>query len=356
MPRGFLNSNLPWTRRNSKQRYNTNFRNGDAAVQGDNKPLFLQAYADWLEKWQALQGHNSKKFTLTKQTCSALVTTLRCTACLTEDLSINYKFILTSRLQADPLELRFSKYRQISGVRFLTGLKRDRIIGTCFVDNKFFEIICRYIRWRFKKREHGRKFINFGWWWITCAIIRSWMLKVERVEVAAVIAGYISKVIFDKSKCEACKTLLTTVKSDSNKFNYLNKHSRRGLVIPSIDLHHVSKSFAILGCVSNIIKKSSLPEQKLAEYVLSERNDYASSFLYINHKHLLSKVITYKYLFQQWAEETQGHSTKRQYSGLSLIRTLRGNFNLFELWRVRIRGSRSFLKYFGNRNRYYRPE
>ena len=47
-----------------------------------------------------------------------------------------------------------------------------------------------------------------------CAIIRSWMLKVERVEVAAAIAGYISKVIFDKSKCEVCKTLLTTVKSD----------------------------------------------------------------------------------------------------------------------------------------------
>ena len=45
-----------------------------------------------------------------------------------------------------------------------------------------------------------------------------------------------------------------------------------------------------------------------------------------------------------------------EYSGLSLIRTFRGNLNLFELWRVRIRGSRSFLKYFGNRNRYYRPE
>ena len=41
---------------------------------------------------------------------------------------------------------------------------------------------------------------------------------------------------------------------------------------------------------------------------------------------------------------------------LSLIRTLSGNLNLFELWRVRIRGRRSFLKYFGNRNRYYRSE
>ena len=45
-----------------------------------------------------------------------------------------------------------------------------------------------------------------------------------------------------------------------------------------------------LDCISDIIKKSSLPEQKLAEYLLSERNNYPSSFLCRNHKHLLSTV------------------------------------------------------------------
>ena len=49
-------------------------------------------------------------------------------------------------------------------------------------------------------------------------------------------------------------------------------------------------------------------------------------------------------------------NTLSEYSGLSLIRTLRGNLNLFELWRVRIMGSRSFLKHFGNRNSNYRPK
>ena len=111
MRRGFLNSYLWWTISNSKQRYNTNFQIGDVAVEGDNKALFLRAFADWLERWQALQDQNSQKFTLTKQTCSALVTTLHCTACLIEDLlSRNYEFALTSRLQTDPLELRFAKY------------------------------------------------------------------------------------------------------------------------------------------------------------------------------------------------------------------------------------------------------
>ena len=116
--------NLWWTISNSKQRYNTNFRIGDAAVEGDNKPLFLQAFADWLERRQALQGQNSQKFTLTKQTCSVLVTTLHCTACLIEDLlSRNYEFFSTSRLKTDPLELRISKYRQMNGSRFLIGLR-----------------------------------------------------------------------------------------------------------------------------------------------------------------------------------------------------------------------------------------
>ena len=58
--------------------------------------------------------------------------------------------------------------------------------------------------------------------------LESCMLNKEGVEVAAVIAGYISKVIFDKSKFKVCKTLLTTVKSDSSKFIYLNKLSRGG--------------------------------------------------------------------------------------------------------------------------------
>ena len=45
--------NLWWTISNSKQRCNTNFRIGDAAVEDDKKPLLLRAFADWLEKFQA---------------------------------------------------------------------------------------------------------------------------------------------------------------------------------------------------------------------------------------------------------------------------------------------------------------
>ena len=69
------------------------------------------------------------KFTLSKQTNTALVITLQCIAFLIEDLLMEkkYKYVLTSRLQIDCLELRFSKYKQTSGGRFLFGLQQMQV-------------------------------------------------------------------------------------------------------------------------------------------------------------------------------------------------------------------------------------
>ena len=48
----------------------------------------------------------------------------RAIADLTTDLyNEGYKYVLTGRLQTDPLERRFSQYRQMSGGRFLVSLK-----------------------------------------------------------------------------------------------------------------------------------------------------------------------------------------------------------------------------------------
>ena len=63
-----------------------------------------------------MQLGNCGKFTLTKQTMSALIQTLKCTTDLIEDLlQEGFDFVLISRLQSDPLERRFSKYQQMSG-------------------------------------------------------------------------------------------------------------------------------------------------------------------------------------------------------------------------------------------------
>ena len=84
----------------------------------------LRKTADWFESWKNLQIPLSEKFTLTKQTCSALVTTLRATGALTDDLLIDgIEYVLLVRFQSDPIERRFSVYRQMSGGRFLVYLR-----------------------------------------------------------------------------------------------------------------------------------------------------------------------------------------------------------------------------------------
>ena len=80
--------------------------------------------ADWIQNWQEKKIYNCEKFTLTSQTASAFARTLKCHASLIEDLlAEGYNFIMTSRFQSDPLERRFGQHRQMSGERFLVGLR-----------------------------------------------------------------------------------------------------------------------------------------------------------------------------------------------------------------------------------------
>lgn len=123
----------------------------DGAAEDDNKLLLLRAEANWFERWQALQGRNSQMFTLTKQTCSALVKTLWGTASFIKYLlSRNHEYVLTSRFQAEPLELRFPKYRQISSSRFLIGLREvelwERVLLKTSLLKESFDILGKDLR------------------------------------------------------------------------------------------------------------------------------------------------------------------------------------------------------------------
>ena len=65
-------------------------------------------------------------------------------ASLIEDLfDDGYDFILTTRFQSDPSERRFGQNRQVSGGRFLVGLK-DTICSEKILKIKFVERGYRY--------------------------------------------------------------------------------------------------------------------------------------------------------------------------------------------------------------------
>ena len=104
--------NIWWNISNSKYKFDSHYRIKNAVVLRDNKTDFLRKTADWFESWKNLQIPLSEKFTLTKQTCSALVTTLRATAALIDDLLIEgFEYVLLIQFQSDPIKRRFSVYR-----------------------------------------------------------------------------------------------------------------------------------------------------------------------------------------------------------------------------------------------------
>ena len=86
---------------NSKQRFHCNTL-GNAVVLGDRKVEFFLALADWFKNWSDTAGST---FCLSKQASFALVATLRAQARLMNDLlNEEYAFVLTARLQSDPIE------------------------------------------------------------------------------------------------------------------------------------------------------------------------------------------------------------------------------------------------------------
>ena len=105
-----------WTIVNSKNRLNKSNSLGNAIVADDGKTDFFRLLADYFEEWCG----GASFLCLTPNTSAALVRTLRAHANLIEELLFEegYDFVLSVRLQSDPLERRFSQYRQMSGGHF----------------------------------------------------------------------------------------------------------------------------------------------------------------------------------------------------------------------------------------------
>ena len=259
---------------NAKQEYNTNNRLGHAAVYWDNKPKFLREVADWVE-----QSSECAYFTFTQQTTKALTTTLRASASLIDDLlGEGYDYVLTARFQTDPLELRYSKYRQMSGGRFLVCLSEvthsERILA---IDSLLREDINFWeedLRPALSDKDDLVK-IQEEVSRVSSDLLRS-QLSDESREVALTIAGYIAKKLYKRSKCPHCHRRLIANTDDVSHSDYLKILSRGGLTCPSTGLSEfVSQVFSALDSISSILKKYStdISIRKAAEIVLDKLFD-----------------------------------------------------------------------------------
>ena len=196
-----------WTVVNSRKRFTSN-KLGNAIIHGDGKTKFLRSFSDGIKLWS-----ESPAFCLSKQTSDALVRTLQAQALLIDELSHDgYVYVIPRKLQSDPLENRFSQYRQMSGGRFLVSL--------CEVKNSERTLACRSLLLEdvnfwiedlspgvlLTTLDEFSKFVEED-----DSHIYEATLTNDSEEVATTIAGYVAEKLSERSKCNISKySLIST--------------------------------------------------------------------------------------------------------------------------------------------------
>ena len=200
-----------------------------------------------------------RKPPLTSKTSYALVLTLRAQSGLIKELlSEGYDFVMTSRLQSDPIERRFSQYRQMSGGRFLVSLRE--------VTNSERIIRCRSLvkaGINFWKEDLGsdKPSLDFS---ALLALLSEHEIEIAEStldssseEVSTTIAGYIAKKLAKRSNCDSCKSLLIASSMDLAENHYLNLLSRGGLIVPSAKLAEYTSHCFVRAAYTQIFDRFS---------------------------------------------------------------------------------------------------
>ena len=175
---------------------------------------------------------------------------LRCQASLIEDLlSEGYSFVLTSRFQTDPLEKRYSQYRQMSGGRFLVSAKdvahSENILKIKTLVREGFDLN-ESLKINHDNSDATSNLLKA----VECQIHDEDSLQLEENsrDVSDYIAGYIAhKAKKTFNNCFECKFYSTDCNSNGFDSSYTALLSRGGLLIPEKNLSEaVSQSFALL--------------------------------------------------------------------------------------------------------------
>ena len=171
----------------------------------------MRSFAKWLENWLK---NGSASFRFSKQTMQALIWTLRSQADLLDELLIDdHKYILTARLQSDPIERRFSQYRQLNGGHFLVSLREvetsEKILlcQTLLKENINFweeELAVTNTTQEIEKFKEALDSMS--------VLIQEATLTAETEEVVQVVSGYIAKQLTEKTKCCHVSTHYVAVK------------------------------------------------------------------------------------------------------------------------------------------------
>ena len=145
----------------------------------------------------------------------------------------NYSYVLTARFQSDPLERHFTKYRQMSGGRFLVALREVRSSVKIIQMKTLAKEGIQF--WELDLQPNGDHMGVIGILEIMSNEIQDCELNTESSEIATYLVGFISKKLLKKTICKECKLCEDILTSNlvEEGVDYINQLNRGGLRIPS---------------------------------------------------------------------------------------------------------------------------
>ena len=180
-----------------------------------------------------------------------------------------FDYVLTARFLTDYLERRFSRYRQMSGGRFLVALREVLNSTKICMMTSLLKAGVNIWEEDLKDESQDRELEKL----VTEASKMQFegiQLKEESMQVVAYIGGYIIKSLLDKkicSKCSLCKMFLLDHDNQINS-EYLHLVSRGGLRIPSASLvHYPATTFGMLQMLEPVIRKYDVNDWRACEHL-----------------------------------------------------------------------------------------
>jgi hypothetical protein len=224
----------------------------------DGKLGFLRKFSAWVS---SVKG-------LTPETAAAAARTALCQAALAEDLlEEGFHYVLTSRMQSDPIERKFGQYRQMSGGKFLVSVRNCQdsekislVRSALKAGAELADILAPAAMALEPEVQEAIESVGPD----------STQLSPETREVAVFVAGFVGKKIKDKLGCEGCDALLFGNPSIEGDHRYTAELNRGGLKFPSQALaDYVCDLFGLLDATSAIIRASAVSERWASKAALS---------------------------------------------------------------------------------------
>ena len=184
----------------------------------------------WLTNWK-----DSERLGLSKQSFNALITTNNAISELSCDLiQEGYIYVLTGRSQTDPLERRFSQYRQMSGGRFLVSLTEVIRSESILSYKILLKHTIDYTELQLSTTDTINQKISEFLVNIHTNSLDQLVTSDDIRDVVAYISGYITYSLLKHSKCQDCIDFLH---KDPITNSFVSALNRGGLQLPSSVLY-----------------------------------------------------------------------------------------------------------------------